>query len=180
MDQHLLRVPLFVRYPPALEPGRVLERVQLVGLPGFLLATAGVEAPEPMASRSLTRRSGEPAVAQHRHFGWYIDRIHRSDPDFDATPYRGDWIFVADDDYALLWSPEQGPDTARLIDYRTDPDLAHDLSDRLPGVAARLRAVAEALPRFDARPSPASPPSDRELRERLEALGYASTGADSD
>jgi arylsulfatase A-like enzyme len=180
MDQHLLRVPLFVRYPAALKPGRVTERVQLVGLPGFLLEIAGVAAPEPMASRSLARHAGEPAVAQHRNFGWYIDRIRRSDPAFDPAPYRGDWVFVADDHHALFFSTAQGPEAARLIDYREDPDLERDLADQLPGIAARLRAIAEALPRFGEPPVPAAAPFDPELRRRLEALGYTNDGLDSE
>jgi arylsulfatase A-like enzyme len=173
MDQHLLRVPLFVRHPPTLAPERVTARVQLVGLPAFLLATAGLTVPETMARRSFERQAGSPAVAQHQHFGWYIDRIRRADPDFDPTPYRGDWNFVAADDYALLWTPDQGPESARLIDYRADPDLAHDLSDRLPQVTERLRALAASLPRFAGSATPETPPVDRELRRRLEALGYA-------
>jgi arylsulfatase A-like enzyme len=172
MDPHLLRVPLFVRYPPALPPGRVAERVQLVGLPGFLLATAGIEAPRAMASRAFARQTEAPAVAQHRDFGWYVERIHRSDPDFDASPHRGDWVFVADEEHALLWSPQRGESGARLFAWRDDPELAHDLSARQPAVTRRLTAVARELPRFGAEP-PAAAPTDRELRERLEALGYA-------
>jgi hypothetical protein len=86
---------------------------------------------------------------------------------------------VADDHHALFLSTAQGPDAARLIDYRGDPHLERDLADQLPGVAARLRAIAEDLPRFGEPPEPAAAPVDPELRRRLEALG-TNDGMDSE
>ena len=142
MDPHLLRVPLFVRHPERVAPGRVTERVQLTGLPGFLLETAGIEAPEIMASRSLSRRAGEPAVAQHRSWDWYVERIHRQDPDFDASPHLGDRVLVADDEYALLHSPERGAGAAQLAELGSS---ARQEASEAQAAARRDRAALERL-----------------------------------
>jgi len=173
MDQHLLRVPLVVRYPARLTPRRVERRVQLNGLPGFILHTADLPAPEIMAARALQRRTDALAVAQHRHFGWYVKRIRRRNPRFDVAPYGGDWHFVADERYAWIGSNALAAGSGRLIDYRADDAGERDLSLELPQVVARLRRAAEALPQFDA----ASPASDEArleatAQERLRALGY--------
>ena len=168
MDQHLLRVPLLVRFPRKLPPGRIEARARLDGLPGHILGLAGVETPEAMARTPLA--GGALAVAQHRYFGWFVERLQKRSPGFDASPYRGDWTFVADPHYALLWAPEQGAAAGRLVDFRADPDLARDLSAGRPEVLARLRAVAAGLPSFGA-VEPRAP--DAALREHLRALGYA-------
>jgi arylsulfatase A-like enzyme len=170
MDQHLLRVPLVVHYPARLPPRRVERRVRLTGLPGFILYTAGIPAPEIMAARALQRPADALAMAQHRHFAWYIERIRRRNPRFDAAPYGGDWHFVADARYAWIGSTA---DSGRLIDYRADAALERDLSRELPQVAARLRRAAEGLPQFEAAsPAGDEPPLEATAQEHLRALGY--------
>jgi arylsulfatase A-like enzyme len=173
MDQHLLRVPLVVHYPARLTPRRVERRVRLTGLPGFILHTAGVPAPEIMAARALQRPTDSLAVAQHRDFGWYIGRIQRWNPSFDAAPYGGDWHFVADARYAWIGSSAHAAGSGRLIDYRADGDLERDLSRELPHVVERLRRAAEALPQFAAASPVADEPRlEATAQEHLRALGY--------
>jgi arylsulfatase A-like enzyme len=173
MDQHLLRVPLIVRYPPVLAPERISDRVLLTGLPGFVLGLIGVRPPAAMARRSFHATRGEPAVAQHRNFGWYLSRIQKDDAAFDVAPFAGDWLAVADDRFLLRWSPSQGPDSAELFDYRLDADLAHDLADERPEALEALREIARGLPAFPEAPSAgARAPLDPQLRERLRDLGY--------
>jgi arylsulfatase A-like enzyme len=173
MDQHLLRVPLILRHPQTLSPERVQRRVSLTGLPGFLLEQAGVRAPDVMARRSFGAANGGLAVAQHRHFGWYLARIEASDPAFDTSPFHGDWLAVADDQFLLRWSPAQGQESAQLFDYRDDPDLSRDLGAERPAARDALLRVARSLPAFPgAPPDPTRPPLDPEARARLRALGY--------
>jgi len=180
MDQHLLRVPLIARHPETLPPGRVGERVMLTGLPGFVLAHQGLPVPDAMARWSFPVAAGRPAVAQHRHFGWYFDRIRAEDPGFDFSPQRGDWTAVADGDLLLRWSPEQGIDAAQLYDTAADPELAHDLAAARPDDVAALRAIAEALPRFgDATDRARAAPLDPEQARRLRELGYLRDDAET-
>lgn len=172
MDQHLLRVPLLVRYPPRLAGGRIPERVRLDGLPGYLLWLVGIEAPAVMAERALHRARTQLAVAQHRYFGWYVDQLREREDEFDARPYRGNWIFVADRDHALVWSPQQGPDSHQLFALGDDPDWEADLSEILPDKSRRLLAAALALPLYEEAVEDAPEPLDPEARERLRSLGY--------
>ena len=53
VDPYLLRVPLLVRYPEKVPCKREPRRVQLDGLPGYILHLAGVPAPEAMSQSAL-------------------------------------------------------------------------------------------------------------------------------
>jgi arylsulfatase A-like enzyme len=172
MDPHVLRIPLLIRYPPELAPGRIARRVQLDGLPGYLLRLVGIEPPPTMARRVLEQDGSGVVVAQHRYFGWYVEQLRRRDPSFDGSPYRGDWTFVADDRFALVLRSEQGRYSHRLVAL-DDRDLERDVSEQFPETVSRLLAVARELPSYGVEGRPAAAEAlDPAARERLRALGY--------
>ncbi|MAG29439.1 MAG: hypothetical protein CL908_00940 [Deltaproteobacteria bacterium] len=196
MDQHLLRVPLLLRYPPAIAPERVPARVQLHGVAGEVLATVGIEGPLRMTERRLSRmvegagraalssaasnseNAENVAVAQHGSFVWYSAQLRGRLPTFDDTAYRGHWTLVADRDHALLWSPDRGDEPGQLVALAGDPSWESNLWDALPAKRARLLAIAQGLPRYDVAEPAANEvggedPLDEALLERLRALGYA-------
>ena len=169
MDPFLLRVPLLIRYPRELEPGRIERPVQLDGLPGYLLHLAGVEIPDAMATSALHLRDRGTIVAQFQHPAHFVRRLERNFPGFDPTPYRGDCFFVAEDRFALTLRETAEGQVIRLSDWVADPELAFDLSAEHPETVERLREIADSLPRFE-------PVDDGEIDprmlERLRTLGY--------
>jgi arylsulfatase A-like enzyme len=175
MDEFLLRVPLLVRYPPAVPAGRVGRRVQLDGLPGYILHVAGVPAPPAMAASALQHPGRALAVAQYEDPQWFLDRMAQRDRRFDPAPYRGDWDFVAGERFAYVWSPWRARASGRLIDMAADPGWSRDAAPEHPEIARALDAVAERLPLFH-RPeggeAAAARALDRQEIEHLRSLGY--------
>jgi arylsulfatase A-like enzyme len=169
-DPYLLCVPLIVRWPAKLPAARIERRVQLDGLPGYVLHLAGVEAPPVMARNSLDQQDRELAVAQLRHPKGVMEDLAKHIADLDPSPYDGDWFFVADRQGFCLELPvRETPEPGRLTDTVNDPDFTRDVSAEHPERAARLRAAAEALPRFGA---PLEVEQTPEMIENLRALGY--------
>jgi arylsulfatase A-like enzyme len=169
-DPWLLRVPLIVRWPEKLAPARIGRRVQLDGLPGYVLHLAGLEAPPVMARNALHLQDRELAVAQLRHPKGVMEDLAKHIQGLDPSPYDGDWFFVADRQGYCLELPVREPSApGRLTDSVRDPDFTRDVTAEHPERAAKLRAAAEALPRFGA---PLDVELTPEMVENLRALGY--------
>ena len=67
IHEPLLNVPLVVRWPGVLKPGRVEQPVSTIDLYATILDATGVEAPENSGTRSRSLRDGasaEPIYAQ--------------------------------------------------------------------------------------------------------------------
>jgi arylsulfatase A-like enzyme len=169
-DPWLLRVPLIVSWPERLQPARIDRRVQLDGLPGYLLHLAGVEGPETMMGNSLHRQDRGVIVSQLRHPQGVLDDLAKHLPELDPSPYDGDWFFAGDaDGFCLEWSVADSNGTGRLTDFGADPDFERDVAAEHPERTARLMDAVRALPRFgEAAEFDASP----EMLEKLRALGY--------
>jgi len=169
MDQYLLHVPLLIRYPPAVTPGRVSSRVRLDGLAGHVLRLAALDAPGALEPRPWGTTSTEVAVAQFQSPTWIVDRLVAKRPGLDTSRLLGDWVFAADRHWACS-CPAAGPTSACLvIDLTTDPDWRHNLVQAMPEGTARLCEAAQSLPRFGAfTPYSANP----DLLKRLRSLGY--------
>jgi arylsulfatase A-like enzyme len=169
LDPYLLRVPLVIRYPPAVAPGRIGRRVQLDGLPGYILDLAGVPAPEAMRRSALQNQNRELVVAQRQDPAYFLQRLRQRRPDLDVSSWRGDWYFVAGRRFAHVC--RSGPPSPRcqLNDMDEDPDWERDQSETHPQELERLAAAGAGLPRFG-KPRPAQ--MTAELREALRALGY--------
>ena len=162
MDPYLLRVPLLVSYPSKLEPARISKRVQLDGLAGYVLHTAGLAAPDAMGRFD----ESVVAVAQYRPPASIVDDMVEIDPEFDAERYRRDWCFVANDRFALEWAAAGTP---VLTDLESDPNFTLNVATDYPNETEALLEIARELPRFE---SKESRDMDPELAKKLKALGY--------
>ncbi len=169
IDPYLLRVPLVVRYPGSVAPSHIHRRVQLDGLPGYVLELAGIPAPTPMQENALPRQDRELVVAQRQDPAPFLRRMQARRPDLDVDGWRGDWFFVADRRYAYVCTAGRASSHCQLNDMEADPDWERDQSAAHPEERERLSAAGEALPRFG-RPRPAQ--VTPELRDALRALGY--------
>jgi arylsulfatase A-like enzyme len=170
LDPYLLHVPLIVRWPARLPSGRIERRVQLDGLPGYVLHLAGLPAPEAMAKNALHTQDRELVIGQLRYPAGVVDDLAKHYPGFDTSPYQGDWVFVEDADEFCYELPLRDPPApGTLTDFRVDPQFTTDVSAEHPERVAAMRTVAEALPRFGA----VEPwePTAADL-EKLRALGY--------
>jgi arylsulfatase A-like enzyme len=169
-DPVVLRVPLVVRAPGRVAPGRVAARVQLDGLPGSLLALAGVAAPPAMAAHTLEEPNAPFVRAQLQESHSFIQWLAIDEPHFDPVALRGDSFFVTDGKFAWLWSPQQPDSAGQLVDLEHDPDCRRDVTSEHPEVAAALARYGRSLPRFTPRGAP--PPIDAADVVRLRELGY--------
>lgn len=170
MDPVVLRVPLLIRLPGAVPSGRIARRVQLDGIPGEILRLAGVPAPSPMAERALDLQDGALATAQYESPGWFVERMAHRQPSFDPAPFLGDAVLIAGErSFFVGRTRPDGTLAGSLHDLDADPAAERDLSAERPAELARLRAAAEALPRF-AHAAPAAIGAAE--RERLRSLGY--------
>lgn len=168
LDQYLLRVPLLVRYPPGAPPGRIARRVQLDGVPGYILHLAGVPGPRSMLDASLHLQSRPLVFAQRRSPDWFFAQMRARNPSVDAVSC--DRNFVSDGRFAYVASARaDGRREAALVDMGADPDWTRDVSADHPAELARLREAERTLPRYQARPAGTL---DEAARERLRALGY--------
>jgi arylsulfatase A-like enzyme len=169
MDQYLLHVPLLVRYPPAVTPGRVPSRVQLDGLAGHVLRLAGLDVPEVLEPRPWRTTSTEVPVAQFQSPTWIVDRLLAIKPGLDTSRLLRDWAFATDGHWACS-CPAGGPTGACfVVDLTADRDWTHNLVQAMPEGTARLCEVALSLPRFGAvTPYRANP----DLLKHLRSLGY--------
>jgi arylsulfatase A-like enzyme len=172
MDPYLLRVPLIVRYPPTVRPEHVRRRVQLDGLPGYVLHLAGVPQPPVMSRHRLDRQDQVVVVAQHRMPEWFEGSMRRRRPDMDVAPFRGDWYFVADARFAYVCSlTNPHSPLCMLDDLEGDPEWTRDASGEHPEVSRALAERGRQLPAYRALGEPVT--ADPELLERLRSLGYA-------
>jgi arylsulfatase A-like enzyme len=171
MDPFLLRVPLLARYPPRLPAERVTRRVQLDGLPGWLLDLAGVAAPPRMAEKSLASQDRDIVVAQYERPRWYRSRLVRAamGTSFDVNKLIVDTAFVADRRFACLCEVSGPSGACQFVDWAQDPAWTADVAADHPSEAAALEQIARNLPRFS---GPSSAGRDPALDESLRALGY--------
>ena len=159
----LINIPLVVRYPKALPPGRVAEFVQHVDLFPTLLDVAGIprdglslEGESLLERLARSRRGeGEPLIlSEHLREGW-------------GTPQRS----VIKGRWKLVHHLESN--AYELFDTRRDPGDTRNLLGRDDRLAELLRAeLAERLAALGPGVEPERAEIDPALRERLESLGY--------
>jgi len=159
-----LRVPLLVRVPGRLAPGRRAQQVSLVDLLPTVLDALELPAPEGLPGRSLLDGDDAPRAAYSETL--YEHHPRRAGPGEELASLRYDG-----------WKLVVRPGREELYDLRSDPDELHDLADRRPEQLARLRSRMQALrTRWsdDEGGAPLElPPEEREAHvEQLRALGY--------
>ncbi|HHO49852.1 MAG TPA: DUF1501 domain-containing protein, partial [Deltaproteobacteria bacterium] len=181
VDQELLHVPLLIRYPAGVAPGREPRPVSTRHLFGTLLQLTGADPPAGAALPTLQDglQGTDPIVSELVASTPRLPQVRRAFPDLDPTRWRrrfkvwfgGDLKYVLADD-----------DSQRLHDLSQPRPDAVDLAPQRPEVAAAHRG---ALQRWDrARPryrpelrTPTDHPGqpmadDGALIRQLEQLGY--------
>jgi arylsulfatase A-like enzyme len=172
--QELIRVPLVLRYPPAIEAGRRVDRVvQHVDIAPTVLALTGLPIPSEMSEMSdmdghhllETQRDAPPPAAYSA-----LEKNERFRHSLVVMPWK------------LVWDASQR--TARLYHLASDPGETIDRIDTDAEAAAplwdRLLArVAEAKRRRESQPAVAAEISEP-LQRELEALGYVDEPRDGE
>ena len=181
----VLRVPLVMRYPPAIEAGTAIpQQVRLMDLAPTLLELSGIE---PTTLGDIDAVSLVPLVEGGSLP--YLDAYAESAPRRSMFPEhkrvyfdgnRGKWRMVRTDQWKLIRIPHPDGDRYELYDLVNDPNETSNLYDELPGEAGKLIPVLEAWMRADpARDADKSAEEDAELEgldpaaeQQLKTLGY--------
>jgi arylsulfatase A-like enzyme len=153
-----VRVPLIVRRPGAFRQRRHETLVSLLDIAPTVMGLLGLD-------EDLTGFEGR-------------DILVETPPDapprtlFSRSANKRPNLALRDEDFAFVYTPAF--DRTELFDRRRDPDELHDISADHPELVRRYRA--EALARAERLKGPIVPPPSEltpEVREKLEALGYA-------
>jgi arylsulfatase A-like enzyme len=174
----LTHVPLVVRYPAAVSPGRVASPVSTGALFGALLRWTGVPPPPGRAPPALGDE--RPVVSEQDAPTPRLDVIRKAFPDLDRDRWRRRYRSLTDAGFALL---EDDAAPRELTDLAADPRQTNDVAASHPDVVAHLHAAleeweAEQPPYDPARRTRADRPRsplkpDPEWARQLEVLGYA-------
>ncbi len=173
-----VRVPLILRYPPAIDAGAEISRqVELLDVAPTLLALAGLPVPPPFGGRSLLAASEDrPAfvqspvysdqAAQARARRLLYFRSAAGEPLQNAV--AGGHLALRTESWKLILSSAGG----ELYDLKNDPRERTDLARERPDVVRRLRPLlAQWLKEHPQAPRIAAEP-DEALERTLRALGY--------
>jgi len=159
LHRELVNIPFVIWWPGGLEGGRARAEVaSLVDLPPTLLALARPDTELPSDWSGVALRPERERGPERRYVVSEVGPSSRA---------------LIGDRYKLIRNVETGEEL--LYDVTEDWEEAHDLSDELPEVAARMREDLAALVAGDegvlvrdGEPGDVDP----ELVERLRALGY--------
>jgi len=166
--EETLRVPLIVRYPPAVPAGAVVsERIEAVDVFPTLLELAGLPVPDEIDGRSLLAPS--PRGERQVYASLALDKV------------RGRSLI--DYPWKLISIARRGVDRTRLFNLETDPTEEKDLSALAPervatmtrGLSGRAERYAERRARLLGSPQTADSPQPEipeAVLEGLRALGY--------
>jgi arylsulfatase A-like enzyme len=165
MWETLLHVPLLIE-GLGVEPGRVEVPVQPVQLRATIRVLLGLP-PLPSIAGPLPPWGAAPdlLVSQRHEMAWYFDELREVRDDFDAGPWRGDWVAVERDGRKVIF--DEVDKRGAAYDLRADPEEAHP--QLLPPGDPLLAAYREWLV---ARAPIRSGEPVAGTRERLHALGY--------
>jgi arylsulfatase A-like enzyme len=174
----LLRVPLIVRYPRRLPPGRVERTVSLLDVHASLLEVAGLSAPNPGAiGVSLWSSADGRAVCAEElaSFPKLLLRSAKDLPELDLPRWSRTFQTIERGGKKLI---RHSDGAVELYDVGSDPAERQDLSASDPG---RVRSLSEGLDRWLAsfpHLDPATQVKERrrslpeDVQQHLQALGY--------
>jgi arylsulfatase A-like enzyme len=168
-----VRVPLVLRWPGRLDPGRVVpEPVALMDLTPTILALAG------SGAEGAAEFEGESLVPS-------LLGDAQGDPERPVYLYRRRYeggevakgVFAEGEKFGIRvgrWKLIDGPDegTLELYDLEADPEERENLAGRERERADRMRARLGEWRRRTDRVNPETAPLTDAERRRLEALGY--------
>jgi arylsulfatase A-like enzyme len=176
----LVRVPLVIRYPKGLPPGRVAQVVSNLSVLATVAELAGVPAPEGTLSKSLLHleQHDGAAFSELMHATpQALDRMSDVFPDLDWQPFLRTYATVETADAKCIVASdgsrqvyEMPGDLLEVNDVATvDPARTDALCGRIPAWRATFPAYDPSLATVSDTPKKKY---DRKTRERLEALGY--------
>lgn len=177
----LLHVPLVIRYPDGMEPGRVSEPVSTQDVFGTVVDLAGLPAPlGEFHSRTLRTDERRPPVAfMARPLEREVRTVQRVYPDVQIDPWMRSGHAILDGSKKLIqWKSG----LQELYDLELDPGETTDRAAQDPTTVEKLARLLDARraatpeydpSRRDARDDPSAVAEGQDdLREQLEALGY--------
>ncbi len=182
VHEPLLNVPLLVRYPAAVTPGRRAEPVSTQDLFATLLDLAGLPASEDPAVRSVSlmaeERPEEVFATMQDPYASTLCSVVLAYPDRDYSPWLHTYEAMIDGDLKLV---SRGDGAQTLYDLAADPGELEDRSQAAPEDLARMDGAltvwAEGLTAYDETGRTdhdrRKAQSDPSVAGMLEALGYA-------
>lgn len=180
--QTLVGVPLLVRYPSRMTPGRVTEPVSTASIYPTILDLAGLHPPRgrPLP-RSLVRSPRGPVFTQLTDpFASKLGPFRKAYPQVDLTPWMRTWDAMVKGSSKLV---RDGHGAHTLYDLDADPGELVDRGAGTPEAAALIqeldrwrRVVPKADPTkrtpADQRDQHGSAAEDEAMRAMLGMLGY--------
>jgi len=141
VHEELLHVPLVVRYPAAVPPGRVATRVSTTDVFATVLQLTGVTPRVPHHSRSLLDAPRSPHVFAQLldPYASQLANVQEVYPDVDYTPLLRTMCAAYEGDDKLIYASDG---QHRLYDLGADPTEA---SDRFAAHPDRAAALTSAL-----------------------------------
>jgi len=180
----VINVPLVIRYPARIEPGRDARPVMNFDVFPTVLDLAAVEPPADLVTRSRTlldpaaervRMAEYPAV-----FKKALPEVSEKNPTWDPAPFARRLRALHEDAYKLIWG-EDG--RHELYDVVSDPLEERDLVGRRPELAKHmlesLDSYLAGLP-VEVRERSVPPELPPQQREMLKGLGYLLDDDDSE
>lgn len=169
-----LHVPLIMQIPEGPRGNRVAERVGTVDIVPTVLDALDIEAPSAIQGRSLLELANQPSGKEPRNRHRYYSE--------SMSPRLSHGYFG--DLRALYWGPYKyihGP-RSELFDLSKDPGELNDLVDSDPALAEEMETGLKDFITEYASPVAVGATHDFDdgVRRKLAALGYLSTGGDSD
>ena len=166
----LIEVPLILRVPGVVQPGRSDEPVMLSDVYDTVVELAGISgAPETPHSRSLLSRPFEAARPQIAEYAGanheLINHLRYLNPSLDLSRYQTAFAKVRIDDLELTVGTDG---SLELYDLGDDPGRSENRAAADPEAVTALRA---ALPSGEWG-EPVSAEIDEETRDQLRSLGY--------
>jgi arylsulfatase A-like enzyme len=175
LSHTLLRVPLIVRLPGKIEPGRDARPVMSMDLFPTVLALCGVEAPRQgiQAARNLLdAKERRPRLADYSApFAGPLTQVGKLFPDHDVARFERGLLSIVDGQWKLV---RQIGGASALYDLDGTDGESRDVGDAHPGVRAKLQQALRDL-MLTARPlggTERGEPRSAEHQAMLDALGY--------
>lgn len=176
----VVHVPLVVRWPGHVTPGRRKDAVSTQGLLATLDALVGLADPPGVRPLTWMQPADGAAFTELWHPNPRLPFIEAAFPDLPKDRWKKRWQAARQDRWKLVHASDG---SAALYDLATDPGETRDVAKQNGAVAraglAGLAAWQRRLPRYDpALRGPDDHPQralaiDDPLREQLDVLGYA-------
>jgi arylsulfatase A-like enzyme len=167
LSEEEIRVPLVVRYPPALRPGRVTTPAQLVDVLPTLRDLVGLSTTQTMDGRSLVPMidGAQAADPTAEVFSFLVRAPERGFP--HTAP--GHLVSVRSGSRKFIWS---STGKHAYYDFTSDPTASRNAYGDTAEVTALAGRLAEWRKGVGLDQLEGGGPLDRLTRERLRALGY--------